>query len=61
MALIKDYVIYHFRLYLLLTYHYTLSVPSYGNMEVIASTNRMSATTFLSPYFSSENGTGLQI
>ena len=53
MVLIKDYVIYYFRLYLLLIYHYTLSVPGYGNMEVLASMNRMSATTFLSLYFSS--------
>ena len=29
--LIKEYYIYYFRLYLLLIYHYTLSVPSYGN------------------------------
>ena len=30
-ALIKDYYIQYFRLYLLLIYHYTLSVPGYGN------------------------------
>ena len=30
MALIKDYYIHYFRLYLLLIYHYTLSIPSYG-------------------------------
>ena len=34
-----------------MTYHYTLSIPSYGNMKVLASTDRMSATTFLSLYF----------
>ena len=50
-ALIKDYYIQYFRLYLSLIYHYTLSVPSYDNMEVLTSTNRMSATTFLSLYF----------
>ena len=58
-ALIKDYYIQYFRLYLLLKYHYTLSIPSYSNMEVLASTNRMSAITFLSFYFSSKNGTRL--
>ena len=31
MALINDYHIHYFRLYLLLIYHYTLSVPGYGN------------------------------
>ena len=31
MALIKDYYIQYFRPYLLLIYHYTLSVPGYGN------------------------------
>ena len=30
-------------------------------MEVLASTNRMSATTFLSLYFISEDGTGLRL
>ena len=30
-ALIKDYYIHYFRLYLLLIYHYTLSIPGYGN------------------------------
>ena len=58
MVLIKDYYIKYFRLYLLLIYHYTLSIPGYGNMEVLASMNRMSAITFLSFYFSSKNGTG---
>ena len=58
MALIKDYYIQYFRLYLLLIYHYTLSIPGYGKMEVLASMNRMSAITFLSFYFSSKNGTG---
>ena len=57
--LVHDIYIYYFRLYLLLIYHYTLSVPSYSNMEVLASMNRMSAITFLSFYFSSKNGTGL--
>ena len=60
-ALIKDYYIQYFRLYLLLIYHYTLSIPSYSNMEVLASTNRMSATTFISLYFSSKNGTRLHL
>ena len=59
MALIKDYHVQYFRLYLLLIYHYTLSVPGYSNMEVLTSMNRMSATTFLSLYVSSEYGTGL--
>ena len=54
------YHIQYFRLYLLLIYHYTLNIPSYGNMEVLTSTNRMSATTFLSLYFSSKYSTGLQ-
>ena len=44
--LIKDTYIYYFRLYLLLIYHYTLSILGYGNMEVLASMNRMSAITF---------------
>ena len=51
--------IQYFRPYLLLIYHYTLSIPSYGNMEVLTSMNRMSATTFLSLYFASKYGTGL--
>ena len=59
MALIKDYYVHYFRLYLLLIYDYTLSIPGYSNMEVLASTNRMSAITFLSFYFSSKNDTGL--
>ena len=59
MALIKDCYIQYFRLYLLLIYHYTLSTPGYGNMEVLTSKNRMSAATFLSLYFSSKNGTRL--
>ena len=58
MALIKDYYIQYFRLYLLLIYHYTLSIPSYGNMEVLTSMNRMSAVTFLSLYLSSKYGIG---
>ena len=57
MVLIKDYYILYFRLYLLLIHHYILSIPSYSNIEVLASTNRMSAITFLSFYFSSKNGT----
>ena len=57
MALIKDYYIQYLRLYLLLIYHYILSIPGYSNMEVLASKNRMSAITFLSFYFSSKNGT----
>ena len=36
------------------------SIPGYGNMEVLASTNRMSAITFLSLYFLRKHGTGLQ-
>ena len=31
MALMKDYLIQYFRLCLLLIYHYTLSIPNYGN------------------------------
>ena len=34
--LIKDYYIQYFRLYLLLLYHYTLSIPGYGNTWDIA-------------------------
>ena len=49
-----DIYIYYFRLYLLLIYYYTLSIPGYGNMEVLASMNRMSAITFLSFYFTSK-------
>ena len=59
MVLIKDYYIQYFRPYLLLLYHYTVSVPGYSNMEVLTSTNRMSATTFLSLYLSSKYGTKL--
>ena len=55
MALIKDHYIYYFSLYLLLIYHYTLSIPGYSNMEVLASMNRMSAIIFLSFYFLSKN------
>ena len=54
MALIKDLYIYYCRLYLLLIYHYTLSIPGYGNMDVLTSKNRMSAITFLSFYFYSK-------
>ena len=32
--LIKDHHIQYFRLYLLLIYHYTLSVPSYSNNNI---------------------------
>ena len=52
--------IYYFRLYLSLIYHYTLSIPGYGNIEVLTSKNRMNAITFLSFYFYSKNGTRLQ-
>ena len=33
-VLIKDYYTQYFRLYLLLIYHYTLSVPGYGNTMI---------------------------
>ena len=50
---------YCFRLYLLLIYHFTCGVPSYGNMEILTSKNRMSTVTFLSFYFYSRNGARL--
>ena len=33
--LTKDYYIQYFRLYLLFIYHYTLSIPGYGNTNAI--------------------------